>query len=209
MMYTRNTDVLSGQANGSRVRFKVLYLKHGEEMFDLKLACGTTIKAAYASQVHSIQVKQENPKMIPQVFELQSQETTFSARIDIGKEATWQSMRGTQFPIISNTATTGHKLQGATLTALLVNGWYYGKNWAYVVLSRVRTMMGLFLSEPLSLDMRKYETNEKMEKMMQQFRDKQTLAPIDDTMYQEMDNFSETYSFVENNMGELLNLSLN
>ena len=209
LMYTRNTDVLSGKANGSRVRFQVLYLKHGEEMFDLKLECGTTISAVYASQVHSIQVKQENPKMIPEVFELRSCETTFNAKMEIGTEVIWQTMRGTQFPIISNTATTGHKLQGSTLASLLVKGWYYGKNWAYVVLSRVRTMAGLFMSEPLSLDINKYKPKEEMLEMMQKFRDEKTLAPIEESLYREMKDFSETYSFIENNNSESPNLDLN
>ena len=54
-------------------------------------------------------------------------------------------MKGTQFPIISNSCTTGHKLQGYTVPKILVNDWYYGTNWAYIVLSRVKTMDGLYL----------------------------------------------------------------
>jgi hypothetical protein len=43
-------------------------------------------------------------------------------------------------------ATTGHKLQGMTKDALVVNEWNYRcANWVYIVLSRVRTCKGLFL----------------------------------------------------------------
>jgi hypothetical protein len=59
----------------------------------------------------------------------------------------------TQIPVNSNIATTGYKLQGMTKDALVVNEWDYRcANWVYVVLSRVRTRKGLFLTKPLDLD---------------------------------------------------------
>jgi hypothetical protein len=54
-----------------------------------------------------------------------------------------------QFPIVLNHATTGHKLQGKSLDQLVVAQWSKTKNWAYVVLSRVRSLGGLFLMEPI------------------------------------------------------------
>ena len=54
-----------------------------------------------------------------------------------------------QFPIVLNHATTGHKLQGKSLDQLVVVEWSKTKNWAYVVLSRVRSLDGLFLMEPI------------------------------------------------------------
>ena len=198
LMYTQNSNVLSGQANGSRVRFERLYMKELEHPFSLKLACGTVINAVFASQVHSIQVRHENPRIIPQVFEVQARQSTFSARFEfrteMGAETVWQSMRGTQFPLVSNSATTGHKLQGATLAALLVSSWNYRGNWAYVVLSRVRTMKGLYLTEPLdTTDLSKYEKNENMAAMMQKFTDTKLLQCIDDAVYAEMEEFDESF----------------
>ena len=35
---------------------------------------------------------------------------------------------------------------------LIVNDWNYGVNWVYVVLSRVRTLAGLYLMKPLDLE---------------------------------------------------------
>jgi hypothetical protein len=57
-----------------------------------------------------------------------------------------------QFPIVVNHATTGHKLQGKSLDQLVVAEWSMTKNWAYVVLSRVRSLEGLFLMEPIPGD---------------------------------------------------------
>ncbi len=59
----------------------------------------------------------------------------------------------TQFPINNDLATTGHKLQGMTKTFLVVSQLSYGTaNWIYVVLSRVTTLSGLFLLQPLKLN---------------------------------------------------------
>ena len=55
-----------------------------------------------------------------------------------------------QLPMNDNIATTGHKLQGATLTNLIVKSWDYKvTNWIYVVLSRVKQLTGLVLCQPL------------------------------------------------------------
>jgi hypothetical protein len=58
----------------------------------------------------------------------------------------------TQFPVLVNNATTGHKLQGKTLSELVVNAWSNAKNWIYVVLSRVKTLDSLFINTPLPED---------------------------------------------------------
>ena len=55
-------------------------------------------------------------------------------------------------PVIINHATTGHKLQGKTVKTLVIVEWSKYKNWAYVVLSRVKTLSGLFLTKPLPDD---------------------------------------------------------
>ena len=50
-------------------------------------------------------------------------------------------------------AITGHKLQGLSMDKIVVYDFDYGKlNWNYVVLSRVRTLSGLFLMKPLSYE---------------------------------------------------------
>ena len=55
-----------------------------------------------------------------------------------------------QFPVTVNHATTGHKLQGKTAKGLIIAEWARRtKNWIYVVLSRVKTLKGLFLMTKL------------------------------------------------------------
>ena len=55
-----------------------------------------------------------------------------------------------QFPILVNVATTGHKLQGMSKDIMVVSDWMYScTNWVYVVLSRVRTLAGLYLQKPI------------------------------------------------------------
>ena len=71
-------------------------------------------------------------------------------------------MKGLQFPVSSNGVTTGHKLQGCSLTSLAVFELHYQQNWTYVILSRVTTSKGLFLSEPLSLNLDNYAMSKDM-----------------------------------------------
>jgi hypothetical protein len=58
-------------------------------------------------------------------------------------------MRGTQLPIICNNATTGHKLQGTSIESLFVHTSTTVRNWMYVVLSRVKSIKGLYLRQQL------------------------------------------------------------
>jgi hypothetical protein len=63
-----------------------------------------------------------------------------------------------QIPANSNDRTTGHKLQGMSKDAIIVSSWPTGdlskifKNWEYVVLSRVRTLSGLYLVDPIDME---------------------------------------------------------
>jgi hypothetical protein len=59
----------------------------------------------------------------------------------------------TQFAINMSLATTGHKLQGMTMDLLILAEISLVPNWLYVVLSRVTTLQGLFLMQPLKKEM--------------------------------------------------------
>jgi len=65
-------------------------------------------------------------------------------------------MKAVQLPVIINYATTGHKLQGSGVDNVFVHRWSYATNWAYVMLSCVKTKKGLFMRKPLSKDLRHY-----------------------------------------------------
>ena len=56
----------------------------------------------------------------------------------------------TQIPVNASDAITIQKLQGMTKDAVIVSSWkYMDANKIYVVLSRVRTLAGLYLLRPL------------------------------------------------------------
>ena len=76
-------------------------------------------------------------------------------------------MKATQLPVISNQATTGHKLQGPSINQLFVNNWNYTTNWPYVVLSQLRSSKGLYLHNNLSTDLTKYTMPWELQKMIQ------------------------------------------
>jgi hypothetical protein len=192
IMLTQNSDVANGEANGSRVFVKRINVKKGEAPFDLKLDNGTTVCGLFASQVKSLTVRHKNEDIEPEEFEVMAQSFTFTASMVLNDEKMYIKMKGTQFPIISNNCTTGHKLQGCTVEAILVNSWFYGANWAYVVLSRVKTMNGLFLRERLSYDLTKYEKPPAMKRMLQTFKDTISMEMIDEATYNTLEkvNFS-------------------
>ena len=56
-----------------------------------------------------------------------------------------------QIPVVDNDGTTGHKLQGTSKDMLIGVDWSFQNNWIYVVLSRVRTLKGLFLLKRLPM----------------------------------------------------------
>ena len=77
-------------------------------------------------------------------------------------------IRTTQIPLISNNATTGHKLQGASVDMLYVPSWSYTLNWPYVVLSRVWTLEGLFIGKALNSS-KSFEIPEALTRLLHTF----------------------------------------
>ncbi|CAB9520376.1 Pfam:DUF889 [Seminavis robusta] len=169
LMLTKNEDVPNGQANGSRVFLRKVHVKPGEQPFIIKLHCGVRIRVFRVTQIDRITVKHEMKDMLPRCFDVKTHGVSFKCKMKIEKEKIEVRMKGIQFPLVSNSATTGHKLQGYTASQLLVWNWHYADNWVYVVLSRVREMKGLFLRKPLSLDLTKYQMPDEMVYMLETF----------------------------------------
>jgi hypothetical protein len=134
MMLTQNKDVIYGQANGLRVRMKAVKAKAGETPHVLKLDCGTLINVLSVSQIKTLIVEHKNDDITPRVFEVKPNNWTFKTKLEVGPATMNVNMKGKQFPIISNSSTTGHKLQDCSLDAILVNDWQYKQNLPYVVL---------------------------------------------------------------------------
>ena len=180
MMHTKNTKVIEGQANGSRVRVRRIDVKVGESPSILVLDCGTKVRAFLASQIDGIIVEHEAKDISPRQFRVEIDNWAFSTELKCGIEEMNVKMKGKQFPIISNSCTTGHKLQGCTVESVLINDFNCTKNWPCVVLSRVKTMDGLYLREKLSTDLKKYKMSNAMKAMLQRFRDELDLDEIPD-----------------------------
>ena len=87
----------------------------------------------------------------PRKFKLKADKDSAIITMKVAKMYHQVKVKIVQFGVISNKATTGHKLQGVSLNQMLVRSWNYRTpNWIYVVLSRVRTLNRLFICEKLN-----------------------------------------------------------
>ena len=168
-----NNNVRHGEANGTTVTLISICLKLNIIPIQI-LISKLPVKAVYASQVVSIVLKHNNPKILPNTFQLKLIEFRITARILKLKllqmkedDRKMVKMKATQLPVISNQATTGHKLQGASINQLFVNNWNYTTNWTYIVLSRLQSSKGLYLRNKLSTDLTKYAMLWELQKMIQ------------------------------------------
>ena len=78
-------------------------------------------------------------------------------------------MKAKHFLMIINHATIGHKLQGSGVDALFVHEWKYVTNWVYIILSRVRTLSGLYCRVKLKKDLTLYRVQDGLQRMMLSF----------------------------------------
>jgi hypothetical protein len=118
------------QSVRSRATLDRVVLKTGEIPVTTKLSNGTFVAAVFAGQVSHMELRHSNNRIVPSTFSLEPKTYTFEARFPVpeslsinDKEFEMVKMKARQFPLISNTATTGHKLQGATMNKLFVHEW--------------------------------------------------------------------------------------
>ena len=143
LMLVFNNNVMCGEANGTTVTLISVCLK--PNIVPIQIIIGKLpVKAVYALQVISIVLKHNNPKITPNMFQLEPIEFRITTRIlkpkllqMKGDNHEMVKMKATQLPVIANQATTGHKLQDASINQLFVNNWNYTTNWPYMVLSRL------------------------------------------------------------------------
>ena len=148
---------------------------------------GLKFPAMFASQVEHIVAEHECEDIVPRRFTIESQVTSFHCKMHLEGEKEWLALRGTQFPIISNSCTTGHKLQGCTVEDILANDWNFGANWVYVVLSRVKTMAGLYIRQKLPLKLEKYAKSQEMKDMIRKFAETINYEAISDSEYKQLE----------------------
>ena len=158
LMINENIDVKNGIANGTCCQFVKAVLNHGEEVEKIKVH-HRWVNSVDINNVDHIILrfdKSYHPKF-QGTFKLRPRDKTCIVQYPSDPEllgTTRQNvkMKLTMFPVIGNFATTGHKLQGKTMENLVIAEWNKTENWAYVVLSRVRTLETIFLIEALSND---------------------------------------------------------
>lgn len=177
LMLPTNSNVREGRANGSQATFEKLIVKPDAIVHTVLLSNRVPVKAVHASNVDHIVLRHTNKRVEPQVFTLEPKQYTFKAKIlkpdalqTKGDEREDIRMKAMQLPVIINNATTGHKLQGSGVDNIFVHTWSYATNWAYVMLSRVKTKRGLFMRKPLSKDLRHYAVPAALVQMLNRFR---------------------------------------
>ena len=177
LMLPANENVREGRANGTQALLEEIVLNEGEVPKQIKLDGKIPMNALYANQVEYIKLRHCNTEIKPNVFEIRPKKHNFPAKIPLqrsifereGKREVVK-MKGFQLPVILNSATTGHKLQGCGVTQLFIHNWSYVQNWVYVMLSRVKTLRGLYIRNPLSKDLTKYEVPKELRAMIVGFK---------------------------------------
>ena len=112
LMMVFNNNVRHGEANRTTVTLISICLKPNIVPIQI-IVSRLPVKAIYASQVVSIVLKHNNPKIIPNMFQLEPIEFCIPMRIFKPKllqmnkdECKMEKMKATQLPVISNQATT-------------------------------------------------------------------------------------------------------
>jgi hypothetical protein len=157
LILVENRDVPAGYANGSRVTLSKVVLKPGMATHVIYVD-GFPTQAVKASCVHAIICVEEDDVAkgaVKREFVLSPSTLNCIAKVPYPEhievnDTVNLKVKMVQFAVLINNATTGHKLQGSSKDNLVVSMWSYKKNWPYVILSRVRTLAGLFLRKPLN-----------------------------------------------------------
>ena len=154
-MVNDNIDVKDGIANGTCCTFEKAVLKPGRNVHKMKVH-GRWVYAVDIDDVDHIVLRFDKSyhPTYQGTFKLRPRERRFLVEYPIeggfgGKTRLPVNVQLNHFPILGNFATTGHKLQGKTMKNLVIAEWRDTENWAYVVLSRVKTLAGIFLLEAL------------------------------------------------------------
>ena len=179
------------EANGTCALLEQVLLKPGGTPFSVTLDSGIAVKGVLASQVDKLQLQHCDPSLSPPQFDLEPETYNFRTRWPIPESLRASPtrttevirMQGRQIPCVVNHATTGHKLQGKSVDNIFVANWNYKGNWVYVVLSRVRTIDGLYLQQPLQLDVQKYAISQTYVRMIRNFSQRCEATYFDDCDY--------------------------
>ena len=157
---TQNLDVGNCIANGAMCKFKGIVLKEGlqpETAFTPILYDGYHVNTVDVSSVEFLVVEMidgDAGKNVSLKAEAVSATVQFPFAWDTPEitnktKRISRHIKFSQFPVNIANARTVHKLQGRSLTSVVISTFDYTGNWVYVVLSRCATLGGLFLRKKL------------------------------------------------------------
>lgn len=178
IMLTKNECVKSAIANGTRATLKSVHLKNGERPFHVIIR-GVKVPAVFASSVRHAVFKHKNKHARPQEFRMEPRMFQASARVPKSrngmssvkpKDRQTMQVQLNQLPVVSNSATTVHKLQGSGVDKLTVSEWRNEASWICVVLSRITTREGLYLRAPLKPNLALHKMPEMLKQKLSHFR---------------------------------------
>jgi energy-coupling factor transporter ATP-binding protein EcfA2 len=172
LMVTVNEDVGSGIANGTTCRLRRIKLLEGASTERMTID-GYWLNTTMMSDVEWIECEFEGG-LFTGTFRLKPTTETYCVKVPNslvpGRKRLPAGFKITALPLVLNSATTGHKLQGKSVDNLLVSHWNNAQNWAYVVLSRVRTLKGLHLRSVLPNDIN-WDPPPELLRMLESFRE--------------------------------------
>ena len=177
VMLVSNESVENNKANGTTGTLKRIFLKRNATIHTVRID-NVLVKGVLASDVAKLDIElQQSMNTRENIISIEPKLQT-NIKTKFPKPFDMQTTKGKHFiydvsayqlPLVVNHATTGHKLQGCTKSSLFVNCFSYNTNWPYVVLSRVKTIKGLFLRKPLD-PKKDYSVHCDLFKMLRDFR---------------------------------------
>jgi hypothetical protein len=138
---------------------------------------GVEIDSVFVSDISHMVLKHSSGTQKNNAFQMVPKKHTFVANhpkpeiLRASRDKTEKiKMSANQIPVVSNNATTGHKLQGFSKDNTFIGHFKHGlKNWCCIVLSRARTRQGLFLMEPLD-PLENFDADPKLDAMLARFQ---------------------------------------
>jgi hypothetical protein len=175
LMMSENFDVKNGIANGTCAQFVRVVTKPHAKMVPMKVH-GRWVNTVDIKDVDHILLRYDTmhaPAFVGQ-FKIFPTTKPVTVNFPCPKEMSSTGRSNQQMDLghlscVLNYATTVHKLQGKSVDNLVVVEWCKTRNWAYVVLSRVRTLAGVFLVSALPEDI-SFAPSEQYLAMMESFR---------------------------------------
>ena len=149
LMINSNKRIGENLANGTPCIGLYIKLIRGAQLHKENWE-GFMVNTVYAHDVKYMICRKEKEKDPDEYFKIEPISSAIKITCKYLGNLPIRGINMTQFGVIDNIATTGHKLQGVSLDNLVVNSWNYGcPNWVYVVLSRGRKLAGLVFNVPL------------------------------------------------------------